>query len=252
MHRVQVFSEQLRSFVIDFETMSPAQRNIIAIGGLASEKQSYPLFASLLKLVKVPRPRISFLATAKGDDPEFLDRFYAIFSTFSCIPSHLPLFERSPDLAAHILNQDIILVSGGNTRSMLAVWRAWELPPLLHQAWHQGTVLAGWSAGAICWFEMGLTDSRASGYDPIQGLGFLPGSCCPHYGDNARGKTFQQYIATSRLPSGIGIPDGVAVHYQGTAVKGYLHSDGPQAAVHLQLLNGNLVTTPLKPGLSHP
>lgn len=231
--------------MIDCETMPLAQRNIIAIGGLASEKQSYRLFASLLNLVKLPRPRISFLATAKGDAPDFLDRFYAIFSTFPCIPSHLPLFERSPDIEAHIRNQDIILVSGGNTRSMLAVWREWGLPKLLHQAWHQGTVLAGWSAGAICWFEMGLTDSRASSYDPIKGLGFLPGSCCPHYEDDARGATFQQYIATSRLPSGIGIPDGVAIHYQGTAVKGYLNGDRPKIAYRIQRSHDELVTTPL-------
>jgi peptidase E len=91
------------------------------------------------------------------------------------------IFKRTPDLRAFLLNQDVIYVGGGNTKSMLVVWRDWGLPELLREAWEKGIVLTGVSAGAICWFEQGVTDSWAGELRPFDCLGFLPGSCCPHY-----------------------------------------------------------------------
>ena len=93
-------------------------------------------------------------------------RFYAGFSQFDCKPSHLPLFARTPrDLESLVLEQDAIFVGGGNTRSMLAVWRDWGLDRHLRRAWERGVVLGGGSAGSICWFEHGVTDSIAGPAD---------------------------------------------------------------------------------------
>jgi peptidase E len=132
---------------------------------------------------------VCFLATAAGDAESYIDSFYTAFRQLPCRPTHIPLFARTPDLKTVLLEQDIIYVGGGNTKSMLAVWRDWEMPELLRRAWEAGTVLAGVSAGAICWFETGLTDSSGTGLYPLTGLGFLAGACCPHYDGEAERPT---------------------------------------------------------------
>jgi len=96
-------------------------------------------------------------------------------------------FRRPPDLREHVLSQDVIYVGGGNTKSMLGIWREYGLPEILREAWEAGGGGAGLSAGAICWFEQGLTDSFEEELRPLQCLVLLKGSACPHYdGDPAR------------------------------------------------------------------
>ena len=125
-------------------------------------------------------PRIMYLPTASGDADTHVAGFYAAFSKLDCRPSHLPFFKRTPELRRTLLEQDVIYVGGGNTKSMLAVWRDWGLPDILREAWGEGIVLAGESAGGICWFEQGITDSYLDNLSAIPCLGFLAGSCCPH------------------------------------------------------------------------
>ncbi|HET6882798.1 MAG TPA: Type 1 glutamine amidotransferase-like domain-containing protein [Pirellulales bacterium] len=115
----------------------------------------------------------------------------------------------------YLVAQDIIVVWGGNTKSMLGVWREWGLPEILRRAWLRGTVLAGVSAGAICWFEQGLTDSFAGRLRPLDCLGFLPGSCCPHYdGELDRRPAYQELVRQNLLKPGVAIEDGSAVEFQ--------------------------------------
>lgn len=111
--------------------------------------------------------------------------------------------------------QDVIYVGGGSTFNMLAIWRAWELQKVLRQAWEKGTVLCGLSAGSLCWFEEGLSDSVVPGqYAKIKGLGFLKGSHCPHYdSESERQPVYQQLIGDRTLADGIAADDGVALHY---------------------------------------
>mgnify|MGYP005860760485 CR=1 FL=1 len=225
--------------------MTLKQQHIVAIGGLISEQNSLCLFSYILELAQVSQPKVGFLATAKGDADAFIQHFYKTFELLSCIPSHLPLFQHTPNIEAYINAQDVVLVSGGNTRSMLAVWREWGLPDVLKQAWQQGTVIAGWSAGAICWFEAGITDSRSADFDPIEGLGFLPGSCCPHYGEEARRRKFGELIQTGRLSSGVGIVDGVDIHYRGTLPFRVIDPDSRMGACIVQALDDDILETPL-------
>jgi dipeptidase E len=191
----------------------PAQ--IIAIGGggfLTGSELGLDRY--VLGQSPVATPRIGFIATASGDAASTFLKFYTRFTPLNCRPSHLSFFDRTPDLEQWVASQDIIYVSGGNTRSMLAVWREWHLPQLLKRAMTNGTILAGISAGAICWFESGLTDSTAGDLQPLPGLGFLPGSCCPHYsGEQQRGPAFESYIGKGEMPDGIAIDDGAAVHF---------------------------------------
>jgi dipeptidase E len=193
-------------------------QHIIAIGGLLPEASNAVLLDYALRLADVPRPRLGYLATASGDSQFYLNRFDQLAAELSCQPSILPLFHRTPDVREWIGSQDVILVGGGNTKSMLAIWREWDLPQLLRQAWQSGTVLAGWSAGAICWFEQGMTDSWAGRLDMLPCLGFIAGSCCPHYSAEAdRRPAYHQLLHSGRIAAGYAVDDGAGVHFAGEA-----------------------------------
>ena len=129
---------------------------IIAIGGggFAGEPENPALELYILAQARKRNPSVCFVPTASGDHPDYIAKFYAAFTKHRCRPSHLPFFNRTPDLRT-LLEQDVIYVGGGNTKSMLTVWRDWQLPKFLRQAANSGTVLTGISAGAICWFDAG-------------------------------------------------------------------------------------------------
>jgi len=197
----------------------PSERgHIVAIGGggFAADPPNLAIDRYLLSLARRARPNVGFLATATGDLPGYVARFLAVYAGLGCRPSALPLFTHTPDVAGWVRSQDVIFVGGGNTRSMLAVWREWGLPDLLREAHAAGTVLAGQSAGAICWFEQGVTDSWAGPLRPLDCLRFLPGSCCPHYdGEAERKPAYRGFVEGGTLTAGVAIDDGAAVHYMG-------------------------------------
>lgn len=190
---------------------------ILAIGGMAlpPELDNLLLVKYFLEQTGRRKPKVLYIGTATGDAEAGRLRFYAGFSQFDCKPAHLALFARTPrDLESLVLEQDAIFVGGGNTRSMLAVWRDWGLDRHLRSAWERGVVLGGGSAGSICWFEHGLTDSIAGPLTALPCLGFLPGSNCPHYdSEPQRRPTFRKLVATGRMPGGVAADDGVALHY---------------------------------------
>lgn len=197
--------------------------HILAIGGAALPEglDNLLLIEYFIKLTRKKKPRVCFIGAGHGDaEPQRL-RFYAGFSQFDCRPTHLPLFSRTPrDLESFVLEQDAIFVGGGNTRSMLAVWREWGLDAHLRRAWQSGVVLGGVSAGSICWFEHGVTDSIAGPLTKLDCLGFLPGSNCPHYdSEPQRRPTYLRMVAQATLPAGYAADDGAALHY----VDGVLH-----------------------------
>jgi len=193
------------------------KKQIIAIGGAAlpMDFDNLLLMDYFLKQTGKRKPKICFIGTAHGDADAGRLRFYAGASQFSCKPTHLPLFARTPrDLESFVLEQDAIFVGGGNTRSMLAVWRDWGLDAHLRTAWARGIVLGGWSAGSICWFEQGITDSVAGPLTVLPCLGFLSGSNCPHYDSEAqRRPTYRRLVAGGRIAGGYAADDGVALHF---------------------------------------
>jgi peptidase E len=193
------------------------KRQIIAIGGAALplELDNLLLVQYFLQQTQRKRPKVAFIGAAGGDSESGRLRFYAGFSQFECKPNHLPLFARTPrDLESFVLEQDAIFVGGGNTRSMLAVWRDWGLDRHLRTAWERGVVLGGGSAGSICWFEHGLTDSIAGPLTAMPCLGLLRGSNCPHYdSERERRPTFRRLVARGALPDGVAADDGVALHF---------------------------------------
>ncbi|MGH9687701.1 MAG: Type 1 glutamine amidotransferase-like domain-containing protein [Candidatus Acidiferrales bacterium] len=195
-----------------------AKPQIIAIGGggLFLDSGNPPLQRYILRQVRRSNPKICFIPTATGDDSVHIAKFYSTFSKLRCQPTHLPLFERTPILPDLLLSQDLIYVAGGNTKSMLAVWRDWQLPKYLRQAWRSGVVFAGISAGAICWFEMGLTDSWAERLVPLPCLGWLPNACCPHYdSEKDRRSSTHVLVESGALPETLALEDGAAAHFVG-------------------------------------
>ena len=134
----------------------------------------------ILEQANQPHPSVCFLPTASGDSPEYVVKFYAAFTKLDCQPIHLSLFRLpTADLAGFLLSQDVIYVGGGNTRSMLALWRGWGLNRILRKALENGVVLAGISAGAICWFEQGITDSVPGELSVFAGSGVSPRQLLP-------------------------------------------------------------------------
>lgn len=193
-------------------------RQIIALGGggFSMEPDNPLLDLYILKQVEKTKPEICFIPTASGDSDNYISRYYNFFNQQNCNPSHLSLFEPpTRDLESFILEKDIVYVGGGNTKNLLALWKEWGLDDILRKAWNQGVILAGLSAGSICWFEEGVTDSFGDGLESIKCLGFLKGSNCPHYdGEIERRPAYHKLIEYEKIQSGIAADDGVAIHYK--------------------------------------
>jgi peptidase E len=184
-------------------------------GGFAMEPDNPLLDDYVLGLCRRSRPRVCLIPTASGDSPGWIDRFYALFDDGRCEPSHLALFSRGvDDLYAFLSEQDVLYVGGGNTVNLLAVWRAQGLAEVLPRVLANGTIACGVSAGGLCWFERGITDSYGPGLNPLtNGLGFLPGSFCPHFdSDSRRPDAFRSFVRESGQ-AGLAAEDGVGLHY---------------------------------------
>jgi dipeptidase E len=191
-------------------------------GGFSMEPDNPLLDDYVLDLARSergrPRPRVCFLGTASGDTPGYIADFYAALAR-RCEASHLALFERTvDDIDRHLLEQDVIYVGGGNTENMLAVWRVHGVDRALRAAWESGVILAGLSAGSLCWFETGTTDSYGAGLTVMtDGLGLLPGSHSPHYdGESTRRPHYQGLVADGTLPAGYAVDDGAALVFRDT------------------------------------
>jgi dipeptidase E len=188
---------------------------IVPIGGFTREPG--PLGDYVLGLAERERPRLLYVPTASFEDPSSTLATYALFRGKAEV-THLHFSPWPPaELRKLALEQDVILVGGGNTANMLAVWRAHGFHEVLREAWERGVVLAGWSAGAICWFEAGLTDSFGPQLEGMHdGLGFLPGSACPHYGGEELRRPRYRELVREGFPAGIAIDDDVGVRFDGT------------------------------------
>jgi dipeptidase E len=192
-------------------------RHIVAMGGGGFSMDDPVLDRFVLDLTGADRPRVCFLATASGDSERYRLRFFEAFARQGCVASELTLFDRSVEhVDDYLLAHDVVYVGGGNTASMLAVWRRHGVDVALRGAWEAGVVLAGVSAGANCWFEASTTDSFLLGRaDPLaDGLGMLAGSFCPHYdSEPERRRRFHEHVASGALPAGFGADDFAAVHF---------------------------------------
>jgi peptidase E len=195
------------------------RRHVVAIGGgMMLPREATPFHVEYaIKLSGKAAPRLCVLNQAVGDDPAYYLRFYDRLADSPAEVRHLSLFPMPnvPDPEDFLLSQDIIFVGGGSVANMVAVWKVHGIDQILRKAWHAGIILAGGSAGAICWFEGGTTDSFGAKLRPFtDGLGLLAGSFCPHYdSDLERRPVYQRLVADGTLPGGLACDDGVGAHF---------------------------------------
>lgn len=216
---------------------------IVALGGGAEPLRLGPeLEEYLLNLTGQAQPRICFLGTASGDADAYIVRFYQHFRYPRCQPSHLSLFRREGEIEPALLSQHIIYVGGGNTANMLAIWRLHGVDAILRKAWESGILLCGVSAGSLCWYRAGVTDSFGRDLAPLQdGLGFLPGSHCPHYDAEPRRRpVYRRLVGKRLLPAGIAIDNGVGVRYAGTEIVEVVTARDGAGAYHVEPEEGSV------------
>ena len=179
-----------------------------------------PLLRYVLDLSGAQQPRVCVLHTATGDDPAYYTRAYAALGAAGARVSHLALFPMpsSLDPEGLLLGSDVVFVGGGSVANLAAVWAVHGIGPMLRKAWESGVILTGSSAGAICWFDAGTTDSFGYELQPFtNGLGLLRGSYCPHYDSEERRRpTFHRLVADGTLPPGWALDDGAGMRFDGT------------------------------------
>ncbi|MEO6061079.1 MAG: peptidase E [Thermoflexales bacterium] len=226
-------------------------RQIIAMGGggFSMEPDNPLLDQFVLGQTGLARPKVCFLPHASDDTLRYIHNFFQAFTRLECRPSSLSLFSpHTRDIRGFLLEQDVIYVGGGNTKSMLALWRAWSLDAMLREAWEKGVVLAGISAGANCWFEACSTDSYGVGsLRPLSCLGLLSGGFCPHYdGEAQRRPTLRAMVGGRELPDSWACDDGAALHFIDDAMREAVSSRATARAYHVALgANGDVSETPL-------
>jgi dipeptidase E len=196
------------------------ERVIVAMGGGAeTEERTRALIVHALSLSGRERPQVCYVPTAIGDDPAGIVRFHELLRGRATV-EHIPFFPwPPPDLRERVLGSDVVFIGGGNTANMLAIWRVHGFDGLLREAWEAGIVLCGWSAGMICWFEAGVTDSFGPQLEGLRdGLAFLSGSACPHYDGEERRRPVYQRLVAEGFPAGVAADDGVGLVYRGTGL----------------------------------
>jgi dipeptidase E len=230
------------------------ERQIFAMGGggFTMEPANPLLDDYVLSLARVKEPRILFLPTASGDTTPQINAFKARFTGRTCVAEHLSLFrlrETRRPLREMVFDQDILYVGGGSMRNLLAIWRAHELDNMLVEAWQHGIVLAGLSAGAMCWFQAGLT--RSSGPpEPLDGLGLLEGSLTVHAdGEPERLPVWLKCLRDGSLPGGWALDDGVGLLFRGKKLDRIVSSRPGAEAQRVDSIAGELLRRRLEPEL---
>ncbi|MDQ2982790.1 MAG: peptidase E [Actinomycetota bacterium] len=193
-----------------------AERHIVAIGGWDWDDSDCVRRLQDYLLGQARGRKVCYVPTAAGDRADTIVAFYEQWGGRGEL-SHLTVFPwPRPELRSFLLSQDVIVVSGGNTANMLAIWRVHGLDGLLREAWEAGIVLTGWSAGMICWFEASVTDSFGPQLEGMRdGLGFLPGSACPHYDSEEERRPIYRRLVDEGFPPGYAADDCVALHFAG-------------------------------------
>jgi dipeptidase E len=232
------------------QSQPPEKRpTILAMGGggFTMEPENPALDDYVLGLASAKVPKICLLPTASGDGEAQIRQFHATFGARACEPMHISLFRlgsRPIPLRETLLEQDIVYVGGGSMLGLLAVWRALGLDKILRECWENGVILAGLSAGAMCWFEWGVTSSLGSPA-PSPGLGFLSGSLSVHMdGEPTRLPVCRAAIADGSIPPGYAADDGVALLFRGDELDQVVSSRPNRQAMRLRADGTDELLTP--------
>jgi dipeptidase E len=226
---------------------SPIRKILVAGGGFMT-----PFVRYMAQLTGRTRPRVCFLPTAVGDRPDAKLSFYNWCSPLNVEPFVQDVFIESLSQTKGwdevLLSADAILVSGGNTLNQQAIWRAQGIDVVLREAWEHGIVLGGASAGSLCWFEEGTTDSRPKVLSVVKCLGFLPGSHSPHYdAESGRRPLYHDLIRHGHLKPGYACDNEAGLYFEGTELRRVVSAKDGAKCYHVSAVDGDVVERVLEP-----
>ncbi len=224
------------------------KKTIFAIGGWKSPKDALPLMRYFVGLTGKPNPKVCLLPTAMGDSSDSIVSWYDLMNQLECRPRHLRLFQPSKvdSFEDYLLDMDAIYVGGGNTLNMLAIWKEQGIDKVLQKALKKGIVLGGGSAGAICWFEQGCTDSRPGKLSAIDGLGWLRGSACPHFDLEKRRAAYPELVLAGTLKDGLACDEGAGILFENDNLIRVVSSLPKATAWKVARLDGKIDLSPLE------
>jgi dipeptidase E len=204
----------------------------------------------LAQLTGKPRPKLLYLPTASADSPQGVISWYRSCSPLNVEASHQISFIASTQMPRSweevLLSVDGIVCSGGNTLNQQVIWKAHGIDAILRQAWDRGIVLGGASAGSLCWFEEGTTDSRPKELSTVQCLGFLKGSHCPHYdAEPGRRPLYHMLIGSGQMKPGYACDNDAGIYFEDNTVRRVVHTRADADVFHVSLVDGKVVEKPL-------
>ncbi|HUS86152.1 MAG TPA: peptidase E [Bacteroidales bacterium] len=228
---------------------SDARKIVVTGGGLNKEIIKY-----IIKLTGKDKPRLCFFPTASADDPRSAVYWYQLCAGLDAIPFVQNMFITSYRMNQSweevLLSMDGIIVGGGNTLNMIAIWKAQGIDEVLMKAWDQGIILGGGSAGSLCWFEEGTTDSRPKELTKMECLGFLKGSHSPHYdAEPERRPRYHELIKSGILKAGYAIDNNAAIYFEDNRVSRVVATDNRSNAYYVELKGNDIKETKLKPDI---
>ncbi len=211
-----------------------------------SGRHTVPFLKYMAEATGRSRPNICFIPTASGDDKGYCIRFYEVCKQINVIPHILEVWVNSYDhketFTEIISRMDAIVVGGGNTLNMLAIWKAQGIDIALKNAYDKGTIMGGGSAGSLCWFNGGTTDSRPAELSIVSGMGFIDKSHCPHYNSEpTRRPLYHENILSEKLSDGYACDDKSAIHFLNGDVHTSLSLDNENHSYHVYKKEGKLI-----------
>lgn len=233
----------------DTATTAPraTRKILIAGGGFRTRFIGY-----MAQLTGKTRPRICYLPTASADSPQSAIGFFQ-----ACAPLNVEPFVQNAFIESLsqtqgwdevLLSADAIVCSGGNTLNQQAIWQAQGIDEVLRQAWDRGIVLGGASAGSLCWFEEGTTDSRPKALSIVKCLGLLKGSHSPHYDAEAgRRPLYHQLIGSGQMKPGYACDNDAGIYFEDNEVKRVVHTRADAMVYHVSVVNGKVVERRMQP-----
>ncbi len=235
------------AFALTARTVSAQDQYIFPFGGGPSKQ----FIQEIIKLTGKERPKICFLPTASGDSEQGIIRWYELVHDLSVEPSvqkvWISSYNQKVTFEDVLLNVDAIVVGGGNTLNMIAIWKAQGIDKILEKALKKGIILAGGSAGSLCWFDNGTTDSRPIELSVVEGLGFLPYSHCPHYhSEEYRRPLYFKNIENGIFKPGYAIDDKAGIIFKNGKVFKVLTVTDKDNAYFVSLKNGKAVEEKLE------
>jgi dipeptidase E len=217
-------------------------RKILIAGGVYNDVW----IKYMAQLTGKPRPRICFLPTASADSPQNIISFYHNCSQLNVVPfvqtSFISSYQQKESFADVLLSMDAIVCSGGNTLNQQVIWKAHGIDQILRDAWDRGIVLGGASAGSLCWFEEGTTDSRPKELTIVECLGLIKGSHCPHYdAEGERRPAYMRLVGSGQMKPGYACYNQAGIYFEDNTVKRVVASHADAKVFYVSVVGGQVV-----------